>query len=70
MYYAVMASAVGGGVITLSLWQRTKNMQFAANNTDDNNMLAIATISTLVANNSPPNIFNVSHPEPRRLMHM
>lgn len=58
-----MASAVGG-VIILSLWQRS------ANNTDDNNMLAISTISTLVANNSAPNIFNVSHLEPRRLMPM
>ena len=64
-----MASAVGG-VIILSLWQRAKNIQSVANNTDDNNMLAISTISTLVANNSAPNIFNVSHLELRRLMPM
>ena len=71
MYYAVMASAVGGeGVIILSLWHVAKNTQSAANKTDDNNMLAIATISTIVANNSAPNIFIVSHLEPRRLMHM
>jgi len=71
MYYTVMASAVvGEGVIILSLQQRAKNMQSAVSNTDDNNMLGIATISTLLANNSVPNIFNVSHLEPRRLMHM
>ena len=64
-----MASAVGG-VIILSLWQRAKNIQSAANNTDDNNMIAIATISTPVADNSVPNIFKVSHLEPRRLVHM
>lgn len=45
-------------------------MQSAANSADDNNMLAIATISTTVANNSAPNIFNVFHLEPRRLMHV
>ncbi|HJT49903.1 MAG TPA: hypothetical protein VJ729_17110 [Nitrososphaeraceae archaeon] len=45
-------------------------MQSAANNTnDDNNMLAVATMSTIVANNSAPNIFIVPI-EPRRLMHM
>ena len=43
-----MAGAVAGVIIS-SLWHRAKNMQYA-NNTDDNSILIIATISTPVAN--------------------
>lgn len=64
----VMSGAVGG-VIILSLQQRAKNMQSA--NTDDDRMLAIATISTAVANNTAPNMFIISQLDlRRRLMYM
>ena len=63
-----MSGAVGG-VIILSLQQRAKNMQSA--NTDDDRMLAIATISTAVANNTAPNMFIISQLDlRRRLMYM
>jgi hypothetical protein len=63
-----MAGAVAGVIIS-SLWHRAKIMQYA-NNTDDNSMLTIATISTPVANNSASNIFVVSHLDLRRMVHM
>lgn len=54
-----MASAVAGVLLILSLWQGAKNMQFA-NNTDDNIVLDIATVSTAVANNnSVPDIWRL-----------
>ena len=53
-----MASAVAGGVIILSSWQRAKNPKSA--NTDDNSILSIATVSTTVANkNSVPDIWRL-----------
>ena len=64
-----MAGAVAG-VIILSLWQRAKNMQFGNNNTDDNSMLSVATVSITVVNNSAPNIFIVSHLDLSRRVHM
>ena len=64
-----MSGAVAEVIIS-SLWHRAKNMQYANNNTDDNSILIIATISAPVANNSAPNIFIVSHLDLRRRVHM
>lgn len=64
-----MASAVAGGVLILSLWQRAKNPKSVI--TDDNIMFDNATVSTTVANNnSAPDISLVSSLELRRMINM
>lgn len=46
-YYAVMAGAVAGVIIS-PLWHRAKIMQYANNTDDDNSMLIIATPITYI----------------------